>query len=65
MTASSTDDPYSRRCAFCRAPPGEPCRTVPYDEHAEYGNGEIHATPHAARRSVEAPCAVPADAEVV
>lgn len=39
-----------RRCTFCGAPPGEPCRTVTYAEHCEYGTGEVHHVPHSARR---------------
>ena len=45
----SDDDPYSRRCSFCHAPPRQPCRTVLYEEHVEHGNGKEHEQPHAAR----------------
>jgi hypothetical protein len=41
--------PDSGYCTFCHAPPGEPCRTVLYEEHIEHGNGEVHEQPHAAR----------------
>lgn len=42
-------NPYDRRCTFCHAPAGEPCRTRLYEEHVEHGNGEVHTEPHAAR----------------
>lgn len=41
---------YAVRCAFCHAPPGQPCRTRLYEEHAQHDNGEVHAEPHTARR---------------
>lgn len=49
MPIASEDDPLGRRCSFCHAPPGQPCRTVLYEEHAAYGNGKEHEQPHAAR----------------
>lgn len=39
-----------KKCTFCHAPPGQPCRTVLYEEHVEHGNGKEHAIPHSARR---------------
>jgi hypothetical protein len=47
--ADVEDDPYSRKCTFCGAPPWYPCRTVHYKEHALYRNGQVHEQPHAAR----------------
>lgn len=49
MPPPDADNPYSRRCSFCHAPPGIPCRTVRYEEHLEYGGGYVHEQPHASR----------------